>query len=547
MEGELTIFCNFTPNTPGGIYYAPSPTSKGAEFNTLLLSQFMDEAQANNRQLYQRQGKTFKIYEEYIEIAEGSGINKINAPFSITYVAISTGYKIIFYFVDRVQLVTAGIRLYTRLDNWATYIGESIITNCDFKRSNVQLNPYDDELYLTEFHSPYNAAKKQYLPLLQTNLDSLRIVAVIIHDTYKDINSSIQIITVYEFNPHDIANERATASNPNPPVLKTDIEQLINLISNLYQVRGSTGTGKAEVKHLYITPFSFEKKTAAQNFDSILNGSSKQVEGFELTQNINDFNITLSTGDLDFSPKVDTIEARDYLGCEMYIGTKYNGLKLPAFVGVYGIIFRIECKADKLTFSVISGNEQRDITSAFELVTVANSGSLTSQESAAKWLGVIANTAGGIAQITAGGAGIVSGGLQIASTLASLQNQNNGTYIGGGDGLTTFEDVFNNPPNIGKNGYIFLAIAAGSFYFNSDDRAERVKMAGAICEYKYPFPAQNLWDYISAKPYILKQTSYIVIACSASVDNIPYSAGDEIANILESGVRLKIINNLENG
>lgn len=527
MAASITIFSNYTPNAEGGEFIFPAANSNPDIFNLKLLEYYKEQG-ANS--IFE--GVTFRIYENYIDIGNPRAIEDGN----ITYLAITFDERILFYFVDSIQVINTGLRLYTRLDLWSTYIGRARIDNLKFTRTNVKLifkepSPFTipEPLYFTE-ELKIDLGQRDFLGAFNgrprgrgITRNSLRVYATIKHKTYTDISTAIDEIHTYEFNPADIATNPAA-------ITQKDIQNLIALVSSIYAVTNN-GEGNAEVMHLYIYQAGLRKNTSAVKFKGVLNGNKTDIDAFELRPDVSEYRISLYNTSTADTPPANTVKL-EWLGRVIYFGTKYNGIKLPYFVGEFTIRFVVMTNNDGLIFTVMAGEEQRDITRSFEVTIVANTGTLTSQESAAKWLGVIANTAGGTFQIAAGGAGYVSGAAQIANAFIGLPNNNNGTYIGGGDGLTTFDDIINN-----ESDYLWLCIYRTTV---SNLYAENlIKANGAQCEYIWNNPKANLMEFLTDLPSLIGgDISSHVVACECSVKNIPYAAAQYIKDKLAEGLRL---------
>ena len=535
MAASVTVFYNFTPNTDGGarIFPAVGSLSETYDYSAEILDYY--KQQTNNYELLT--GVTYEIFNNYIEV----GItNKSVGDFryNITYIAIQFETKTIFYFVDKVEFIETGMRCYTRPDNWSSYIGQARINHLKFRRTNVKLEfedtPISRPIYYTQKLS-IDMGARSFLGAFTgqergrtIGREKLRIYATIKYRTYSDITKTIEQIDTYEFNPNDIISTATPTAQ--------DIYNFIDLIASIYGVGGGVNALTAEIMHMYILQEGIIKTGSfLTRFNGLLRGEDKEVLGRKILTGINNEDIKLyNTREGGATVPLGAIKISQ-LGKDIYFGTKYNGLKLPYFVGEFTIRFTVFSNKDNLTFMVMAGEEIKDITSSFEITAIANTGSLVGIQAAAKWLGIIANTAGGAFQIASGGAGLVSGTAQIANTMLGIPNNNNGTYIGGGDGLTTFDDIINN----NYDDYLYLTVYSSQ---TSGAYGEAIiNNYGAECNYIATDTSKDLKSFLSNMTSLIDYTVFdYFIECECAVNNVPYEAAAEIQNIFNEGVQLII-------
>ena len=324
------------------------------------------------------------------------------------------------------------------------------------------------------------------------------------------------------------------------------IEDLHTAVTNIYSIVDSgirppfySDEAKAYTTKIYLVHKFWDKEdTDTIGFNTRLNHLNKVIRGnilIYLTEEVTEFSYYLVNGRTPFSSNLflPRIDLGNSIGCELIVGTKYDGLILPAIVGPYKITYRFEVMYDSLKISVRSGSEARDITEAFEVVTVTNNGTLTPLETMAKGLSLISNIAGGAFQVASGGAGIISGSAQIGSTFAHLIDHKNGTYIPGGSGYATYADVLNN-----NGGYPLLVGVRRNDNINESHTTalHNVQYRGAMCDY-YPAWDTELFEFINDRDSLLNETPFVFLACECTVKNIPYNAAAEIQSLLADGVR----------
>lgn len=524
---ELTLFTNYTPNTDKGLYVFPKEDY--ADHRAALLTYYKNQ-QDDAAPAIVLNALTFNVYEDYIDIPDDNP-----RYYNITYLALKHNDFIMFYYVNRIQIVSQGIRLFTQLDLWGTYIGSAKIKNLHFTRTNIQLSLNQEITYLTEKEHPNNAAVLSFYHMGIPNrvkLSDIGVIATIKHKTYNNPDTQIEEIHSYLFDPSE---------------LQLSIRNVLQYVASIYEVTNTEGNkevkGSAEVIKIFIYPKQFPALIKTYSFRGIINGEQYTATANILDSTIVDYVYPIYNADINFSP-LQSLNEYSFVGSlkkKAYFGTKYNGIELPPFVGLYNVSIKTEIDDDGLTVTVSNGQDTRDITQSFEVPAVANSGTLTSQERATKWLGIIAGVGSGIFQIASGGAGIVSGGLSIAQTINSLFDERNGTYIGNGNGWATFKDIYEN----GEGEYLFVSVNGGTADGSLNDEAIKdIQFNGAICDYVYPDTNKELFNIINSnsprQKYLIDETLNPFIACYAAVLNIPQEAINEIATQLESGVRLDL-------
>lgn len=526
MNATLTIFQNCTPNGQGGIHYAP--IGKDTEFNPRFF-QWLKE----NYTYKVLTANTYRIYGDYIDIPAGTFLN----PNTATYAVIASDNDAFFnfYFISSIQLISAGLRLFITPDYWATYISTASITNLAFSRTNLRLNVMSELAYIVPTnprtvnidYSFVNAfANRQ-----RVARRSLNVIAILKYPTQISTSEESEEVRPYAFTIYDLPTDESGGVADT----EENFRKLLTVVGSIYEINYNQGVLKAEVMHVYIVEPVGERITAAQTFTGLYHDEKIKLTGTMLRPNIYELSQYTSIGNLAYTPNVVGVGAMlsGFAGETIYFGTKYNGITLAKIVGVTESILRFDLHNDELIVTAINGTESRDITNAFEEIVVKNTGSLTPQEQAAKWLGVLGNVAGGAFQMAAGGAGVVTGSLQIAQGLTAFLESGNGTYQGGGSAQTTFYDIIHD----GVGEYVYITIAAS---YNDVTIDNYVKTEGASCMYRPGYDEEFL-DFIATKGFILKNTPYIAIACIASVDNAPYNACDDIAATLADGVKIILI------
>lgn len=520
---EITIFYNYTPNQGSEAYFIPRP-NEGTSFQQTFYNYL---TRAGERAFRKLNATTYKIYEDYIDLPEIYPTDLT----TVTYIAIKKTNGYYFYFVDKVIPIRQGARCYTTLDNWATYIGGAKINNLRVTKSSYNLSSpvgssqrvlyWTDKVSIDLGHRDYLGAFTGTQNGREIPRKNLCVYATIKHHVARSISESLEEIHTYQFT-NDYGDTPA------------GFKKLIRVVSSIFQIQASSGDGSAELLHLYIYPQGLEKVTAGITFTGLFEGQRVSITGIELKPSVSDYDITLRNAEFG-TPTIPDVVQLTWLGRDIYLGTKYDGLKLPYFVGNFTVRFRVIVNNNGIQFLVQADQEVREITSSFTITVVANTATLNNSEQIAKSLNTMAGLSNGMFQMIAGGAGIVSGGLQIASSITNAVNNNNGTYIGGGDALITFNDIIEE----GSGDYLWLCIYGT--YTNNYYAEQIINRYGAYCNY---IPAWNteLTDLlINSLPLLTNDPEPFYIQCGSSIANIPSEAAEDISTRLSEGVRLRYI------
>lgn len=531
---NLYAFYNFTPDSDNGIYYFPKQAG-GSLFgaNNRLLNQFKADAAAGGYVYFKP--NTFKVYEEYIDLPEIGSNDAIN----ITYVAIETNNTIIFYFVNSIKPIPQGYRLYTAIDYWATYISIANITKVRFTRSNALINANFADIYLADEIPTGNKARRHFYGFGNVvTQNEVRFIAIIELEESTTISGTISRTVPFLFNPFEQPYIEELIGNNK----EFQIYGAIEAIQNIYQ---TSNGGKSHIKKLYIVPSS--TTSYLPTFKSKLYGQNITIQGLNISsyckiykEHYNFINTTEFSAQ-KFEQAYPNAKRFKSIGGDIYAGAKYNALKLPSFVGGYGLRILFDLKQDELKVSITNGDESRDISDSFELPATANTGTLTSLERMAKGLNLMTNLAGGVFQIAAGGAGLVSGTAQIGSTLTNLNEHRNGAYIPAGNGRNTFANIVKN----GGSDYLYF-IDTPELLMNNDRGQNQIKTYGARCNIEWADADENLLNFASSLVTFLAgvsgESNQLFIACTVTVDDIPNEAAQTISDILNRGARIKFIN-----
>lgn len=551
---NLTVFANFTPDGEGGTYYFPkSKPASNQAFGAKLFEAFKTEAGADNYKTYS--GNTFKLYGNYIDVG-GVTFGTFQL-LDITYAALSYNGYLTFYYVDNIQLVSSGVRLFIRPDNWATYIGGASLTKCEIFKTNLKFpNPFSpneiiDSVYLAD-KKPYITRDLPYVKyelrgdLTNITLQDLCVYAVIQYQEEKTATEASENIHIFRFDPLTFVKSYYPDATT---VTARDFNIMLDYIKTIYEHVASGGS--AAVNKIYIFPNTLDIDFQGANRERVnfkgsgyipyipptpqpefITGSIIKAKSYLYRYYVN------NAGNSTVPTTTTTTIIRNCIGGEIFFGSEFDGIKLPHFVGLYKTHFNVIVNEASIQFRVYAGSEIKDISSAFEVSFISNTSSLNEQEKTSKWLGVIANTAGGVAQIATGGiTGAVSGALSLANTVNNLAINESGQYVAGGNAEITFQAILN------ETGTEFLYFCAFRTEVQNDGYINFQNNGGTV---NISFKA-NLNDMLSQSEFLLTpnqaDTNYYLpfIQARVQVDDIPYQACTDIANVFLTGVRLKYV------
>lgn len=521
---DAVLYYNLTPNGSGGEHFAPKPNTDRQTWDETYINKLKELAGAGNYiEMYIH---NYSFNEGYFDID-----NIGNVLLRPTYISIHTDIRTnsgtksfyAYYFIDRITQIGNGFRLYVSEDLWAGYIADAKFSYIHYKKINFYLDS-TYATYLTTNKLTSKEVEKRYLPLGHNySISDIRIIAVIRFQEQNTFDTTIESINLFSFDPAQLTDL---------PVQGVTISEMIEGVRNIYGL-DMTGTNKAYVTKVYIVHKFFNEPAGSAGFKSVIYSEKKTIQGKNLAgfqgiieEEFNLFNSDISAPDEKYIPFM-------AVGQQITVGTKYDGLILPAFVREYAVKIRYEITKSGLKISVMDGRESRDITDSFLLDVVANSGTLNALETTAKSLGLISNLAGGAFQIAAGGAGIISGAAQIGNTLASgFTNNSNGTYLPNGTGITTYDDIVTK-----RSGYVFYAVFNAKFDNSAYQEASHF---GAYCDIT-PSLDKDLFTDIYNSTYLLAGGVIKFTQADIVVDNIPYDAAEAITGEFEQGVKITFI------
>lgn len=245
------------------------------------------------------------------------------------------------------------------------------------------------------------------------------------------------------------------------------------------------------------------------------------------------------------------VETKSISGTEYNINYKYyagvygDGLEIKNEIGPFTIEFEYIVTDTDIQISVMQGNKQKDITSAFEVSLSGQSQEQNNLEKLAYWCHNISNAVGSAKNMITTGLGTNGVGALVPAVqyvLGELQNvgdvRPSGTITKGG-GASTFswylssDDITNHLLN-----YPFYFTRFLSAY----DENKNAKRFGA--QYVAMLSINNIYSlvsYIDAFSYLGEDQDFNLdfVALDACVEGVPLDALNYFRNLLHNGLYLK--------
>ena len=589
---QINLYNKFTPNTggTGGRYYYPdvkeTTNVTGRDYKLQLIEQYKNDA--GSTQFYE--GRTYKIYENYIDLYTPDNLYSIN----YTYITIDTGAEIYFYYVTRTVPIVNGVRFYIEADLWAQYVDIAQITQCTFSKSNVQLGdsatnvtpvytisglPSFDNCGMRIFDTPVTAGQ-----IGQLSRQQISIFAVITWEREDNLDDSIRQQDLYLVNIRQIVGKEIWTGGTVKNLTQDDVLNAINAVASIFQVpTGINQPALTQKIYLFTTDGYFLStrfyddepvgQFIGQKFEAFYNGTRKTIYGKVVYPQIINFKFACKIGDYlnnDFSqppfnstyfPSTNLYELKNCTGAKITFGTKYNGIEIPTCINILQINLRVEMLKSGINFILSCNTKEKDVSDSFSIPFIDNSGSYTSFEQMSRALKVISGVGSGILGIVTGGLGALAGvGAGVKSIGSVVLDPAEGVSPqGGGSGYLTFDDIITD-----DSGYIFAfniyqdskynpALSNPTPYYMGYIAEKRAANEGANITYYYNGDLKAaLTEAATSTDKIIKifnssidsdQETSAVIALTASITGIPKEAADYIEEQFNNGIRLYFVSN----
>ena len=223
-----------------------------------------------------------------------------------------------------------------------------------------------------------------------------------------------------------------------------------------------------------------------------------------------------------------------------YFGTVNNGLKLKKYTrNTDRLTATIQCFTGATTLRVLAmqGEEQKDITDAFEITLTSTASVTTSIRQFAKTVNQALSVGQSVTRQL--GKGDVTGaGLSVAGGFVDMLDtqKNLNKAIGNGDALTSY--YINNPPVASvRNPFMITK------YLSVNNADKHARMFGATYDY-FANSGQALTVFNFNDKTLLGNTdvltdTYIVASCD--IDGVPLEAHNEIGRKLTAGIYYKLL------
>lgn len=528
---QLTLFKNFTPNQEGGLHYF---LNRPDLFTTRFAEYLEMQLQDNN---FRINGNILKI--KYDETKNESYYK------NLTYVEVNdfSQYKERKYYYIKGVIIQSGNVIFTlELDLWQTYVNYATFNLTTITSSNKKVGNgvyrnievtngvlYDD-YPLREEGVVYSKIEDKYVDivfLLQYNV--LQQVSGI----GEDVVTKTALFSINTRETKDLLKVNSEDLDEYPSILLTT-----DVVSLIYGVSGGlfgTSTLDARVLKAWVvdnrkiknditttnTSYSIKVLTKSSYYDptATLNFVVKQV-----TPSIERTHIRIENYDINKA---------------IVIGTFNNGLELQRFtnndlIATYYTIVN----TDDLKIIVQQGNQQKDITNAFEVPLTTNAETTTSTRAIAMSFKQLIN--GFERSISAyknqGAVGVaLTGAKAIGDAVKLTPNLQNS--VGNGDGLLTFYAL---QYAIAEKGLLkspYVITYTTSIY----DEVKKALREGAVFNEVYE-GNENILSYVLNLEYLQEVDDVnaypCLIACQTNVEGVPLEARNVIKNKLSVGVYL---------
>lgn len=402
----LYLYKNKTPNIDNNLfYYFTDFQAYLTELGTPYLSIDKNSYQINNN----------------VVTAKTDSLNvDVDA---ITYVIDydTTYYRC--YHVNNANIVSGYLYFDVAVDYWGSFIAKCSLENIVVNRCNRNIgNGVFDAIEQTNEMSVEN-----YYKLFDRN--NLVIAYLVCIKTssgiFSDATTSLQFFGNYVESLTNVGSLNYAIIN-----------HALDLISGVTKIHYGNNNYTASVLKAFILPKELVKFKAGgtYTFDTTtIDGSSSfSSDGILLAEN----------SQIDFSN--DTLHQYEInidANYKYYLGTKETGVEIPRTTnGIYPII-KCNVSQDNIEVYAGFGDNFVNISNAFSVTITTNNSNMTQQEKITKGIATISSVISGVAQMSMGGLGWLTGGTTISNAITGLMPQkSNGSYINGGDGITTFFD-----------------------------------------------------------------------------------------------------------
>lgn len=222
-----------------------------------------------------------------------------------------------------------------------------------------------------------------------------------------------------------------------------------------------------------------------------------------------------------------------------YFGTINNGLKLKKYTRNTD---RLTCRvqafigATTLRVLVMQGEEQKDITDAFEITLTSTASVTTSIRQFAKTMGQAISLGQGITKQIGKGDFVGAGLTGVGGFVEMLDTQKNlNKAIGNGDAMTSY--FINNPPVASvRNPFVITK------YLSVNDGNKHANMFGATFDYfANSGDAVTVFDFDNATLLGSGDIIDTYIIASCDIDGVPLEAHNEIGRKLSAGIYYTVL------
>lgn len=525
MARQLLMYKGITPNVSDNRYYYCSPQ----DFLTEIHANLIGSIDLDN---YRLEANMAKINYAVLPLADAEKVTYL-----IEYDA-STNYFNCFH-VEHVEVRNDFALYRISIDLWQTYIWQGSLSNIHITRCNRNIGDgvYDEiantkpasvgytsnDIYMATWDGAgWLTSDKNY-----AYEDYIVIVFAVEYNVEQQVFGSDHISETGLYCV-DFTTLRglvdATHANSAGVNIASDI------IGGIYGVASSWGGSEldARVINAWIMPTAFLTKSGyGHNFKSKSSYAGNSNVTF-LAEQVLPRRSIKDVVDLPNSPNY-----------AVYFGTFNNGLKLKHYTSS-NLRVKVITNVSQTSLNVLveQGENQKDITSAFEVTLTTNAGVTTGIRQFAKAFSNAVSMGSSMAKdlakgdVSSAGLGLAKGVVDMIPLKPSIDGA-----IGGGDGGTTFYSTHTTTSGNVTTYYTHNPLCA--FYFESTcDEEAHARLYGAL------FDAYNITDLEDLLTYSLLGTGTLTdtyVKATARLEGVPLDARNYILSNLGNGVYLKII------
>lgn len=532
MARKLYIFDSFTPNAENGIFYAFYSAElfwkyakDNYSYNVVELNNYRINANVikvkYDENIY---GETFVNNKSYIIDAD---IVETEEETIVNYFRC--------YFVDSYFLQSDYIAFNVHIDLWGTYSHDALIDNTLITRCNrnIGVGIYDD-IKATNGNLEHTEAWHQTDAYWGGIFDtSVCIVFLLQYNVAQAVfgNDKISKTEMFCIKLSELKEKAVALKDEFDNYSSAEIA--VDIIGGIYAVTANMGTNDAQVIKAWLCDYNYIDTGRDMSLEHGVTAKSKSIftNGSDMT-----FDITHVYPSKKY--KEITIENYD-VNKVYYAGTFNNGLKLQRYTTpnlTYCTYYIVG--DDDIQVIVQQGENQKDISKAYEVLLTTNSATQTGIRRLARAVSgsMKAYTSAMKAYASGGASGALLSGTETLAGMVDMTVDFE-SAIGGGDGFTTF---YQEQYRVFTKGQLLTPYILTTFTSTLDEKQNAIRY-GALFKVWVPSKQiSTMLDYVNVNNLLGADNdfNYTYIACQCSISGVPMEACNYIKNMLKNGVYL---------